>query len=81
MLSHMLANGGTATGGEHSSAGTGTHRTDPETHVFVSGDADLFLLSLVQGVSQRVVVVNEVNYSYAAKGARRSQLRVCNSLI
>ena len=48
MLAHMLANGAAA------AQGTGA---DPCSHVFISGDADLFLLSLVQGLSKRVAVV------------------------
>ena len=51
----MLANGARTT-----SQCAAEHRADPCEHVFVSGDADLFLLSLVQGLSRRVKVVGEV---------------------
>jgi hypothetical protein len=51
MLAQMLVNGAAAAGGRGA---------DPESHAMVSGDADLFLLSLLQGLSARVVVVAEV---------------------
>ncbi len=50
----MLANGAQTT------ADLANVRADPCEHVFVSGDADLFLLSLVQGLSRRVKVVADV---------------------
>ena len=50
----MLANGARAT---VNSAG---EKADPCEHAFVSGDADLFLLSLVQGLSRRVKVIADV---------------------
>ena len=50
----MLANGARAT------ANSAGERADPCEHVFVSGDADLFLLSLVQGLSRRVKVIADV---------------------
>lgn len=53
MLAHMLANGAVA------AQGSGA---DPCSHVFISGDADLFLLSLVQGLSKRVAVVSDVDH-------------------
>jgi hypothetical protein len=53
MLAHMLANGAAAA--QESGA-------DPCSHCFISGDADLFLLSLVQGLSKRVTVVSEVDH-------------------
>jgi hypothetical protein len=53
MLALMLAHGAAA------AQGSGA---DPCSHVFISGDADLFLLSLVQGLSKRVAVVSEVDH-------------------
>jgi hypothetical protein len=57
----MLANGARST------ADSADVRTDPCEHVFVSGDADLFLLSLVQGLSRRVKVVADVRNRYGAE--------------
>lgn len=53
MLVQMLANGATA------AKGSGV---DPSSHVFISGDADLFLLSLVQGLCKRVSVISDVDH-------------------
>ena len=50
-----------------SSAGRGA---DPDSHVMVSGDADIFLLSLIQSLSRRVTVVAEFK-PYRGGGNRR----------
>ena len=76
MLSQMLVNGSRAVS-EAAAVGAFDAKSsapaDPCSHVFVSGDADLFLLSLVQGLARRVVVVNEVSYAY---GDRETALTV-----